>query len=157
MDGFSVRTADSGAADRLVRLVGRYHSEISQPLSSEQVQLLLEIVEDPAWGRAWLAAAEQRDVGYATAYYYCSFQAGGRMGLVGEVYVAPEYRHRGIGRTLLTRVLSEVAAAGCKGVAMRSDLENEGERTFLASLGFLPLKQPNDIMVLGFDRRSPLT
>ena len=40
----------------------------------------------------------------------------GRLGLLSSMYTAPDYRRRGIGRELLTRVVEEARRQGCSAV-----------------------------------------
>lgn len=66
---------------------------------------------------SWLAVDGERIIGTSgmsivekPPYYGCP---SGRIGLLSSMYVAPEYRRRGIARSLLDRVMSEAKAFGC--------------------------------------------
>ncbi len=60
--------------------------------------------------------------------------------------VVPEFRQRGLGRYMLTRVLHEARAAGCRGVFLAVDEQNQPARHLYAKLGFEPTRR---LCVLG--------
>jgi ribosomal protein S18 acetylase RimI-like enzyme len=57
-----------------------------------------QLMRESRLGRIWLITADQKMVGYSVIAYSFSFEYAGRNAFLDELYVAPEYRGRGIGR-----------------------------------------------------------
>ncbi len=74
-------------------------------------------------------------VGVALAAYQPSAELG-RILQVNDFFVEPEFRRRGVGRALATRVLAEAAAMGIDQVALEITPTNEVAALFWRSLGF---------------------
>ena len=69
---------------------------------------------------SWLALDEEKIIGTSgmsfvekPPYYGCPT---GRIGLLSSMYTDPEYRRQGIAKELLTRVVEEARAYGCRTV-----------------------------------------
>ena len=59
-------------------------------------------------------------------------------GLVQNIYVAPEYRNRGLGTKLLTAAEESLAARGVETVALEVMATNENARQFYRDRGYSP-------------------
>ena len=81
-----------------------------------------ELLAAPSLGRAWVAVAEGAPVAYLVVTWGFSLGHHGRDAFVDEVYVAPPYRGRGLGRRAL-----ELAEAACRERGVRA-LHLEVER-----------------------------
>jgi GNAT superfamily N-acetyltransferase len=68
---------------------------------------------DPACG-AILLARHPKVVGLVVLSYVWTLEHGGRTAWVDEVFVAPTYRGRGVGRLLLRVALAVAQKAGCR-------------------------------------------
>jgi ribosomal protein S18 acetylase RimI-like enzyme len=66
-------------------------------------------VRDSPYGKAWLIACDEKYVGYVVLTVSFSFEYGGYDAFIDELYIAEEYRRRGIGQQAMEFV--EVAAA----------------------------------------------
>jgi len=60
-----------------------------------------------------------------------------RIRVVG-VWVAPEFRHRGLGQALVERVCAWAASAGYGEVQIETAVDNAGPRTLYERIGFVP-------------------
>ncbi|HET7009485.1 MAG TPA: GNAT family N-acetyltransferase [Anaerolineales bacterium] len=58
------------------------------------------------------------------------------VGFVEAWYVAPDSRHKGIGRAMLAKAESWAASQGCREMASNADMENEGGRSAHRALGY---------------------
>jgi ribosomal protein S18 acetylase RimI-like enzyme len=58
---------------------------------------------------------------------------------IRDLYIAPEYRRRGIARTLLQHVISEARAAGAYRVSLQSEVGNTPALALYAAVGFQPV------------------
>ena len=66
-------------------------------------------VRDSTYGKAWLIVCDEKYVGYVVLTVSFSFEYRGYDAFIDELYIAKEYRRRGIGRQAMEFV--EVAAA----------------------------------------------
>ena len=66
-------------------------------------------VRDSTYGKAWLIVCDEKCVGYVVLTVSFSFEYRGYDAFIDELYIAKEYRRRGIGRLAMEFV--EVAAA----------------------------------------------
>jgi GNAT superfamily N-acetyltransferase len=98
---------------------------------------LKELRSHPVRGAAWVLEHAGEPRGYAFLIHFWSNELGGEICTVDEIYVRPEYRGQGHGRSLFEKLLREA-----RHVAI--DLEvtpaNARARKFYESMGFLPLK-----------------
>jgi ribosomal protein S18 acetylase RimI-like enzyme len=83
---------------------------------------LRELAGRPDLGELWVAADQGRIIGYLAITWGFSLEYHGRDAFVDELYLAPEYRGRGLGRRAL-----EVAEAACRARGVRA-LHLEVER-----------------------------
>ena len=85
---------------------------------------------------AFVAMAGEQVVGYiaghATTRYGCS-------GEVQYLYVAPEYRRRGVARNLLRRLARWFDANAIHRVCVNADMDSPGAVAFYPELGAVPL------------------
>jgi ribosomal protein S18 acetylase RimI-like enzyme len=66
-------------------------------------------VRDSTYGKAWLITCDEKYVGYVVLTVSFSFEYRGYDAFIDELYIAEEYRQKGIGRRAMEFV--EIAAA----------------------------------------------
>jgi len=90
-------------------------------------------VDAPAF---FVAEADGAVVGYVVGD---TVDAGGaRIGHIKDLAVAPEYRRRGVGRTLLSRALVALASSGTRRAKLEVRETNAAARSLYESFGFEP-------------------
>ena len=107
MPGVSVTSATGETVDAAVRLFAaqlREH-EIFPPVE-ELREVTHAIIDDPDRGYILLAACDEQFVGIAYAAAHLSAEHGGIVGWLEELYVAPEWRGRAVGSSLLAHVIA---------------------------------------------------
>ena len=140
----SVIQADPAQIPAVLRLVGR---------------LLVELADDPAEFAGWDASQVEpilresgdrfaaflavghdgEPVGVATLTEAVAAYAQGRYGIISELYVAPDYRSRGVGKLLLDAVAAFGRRRGWRRVDVTAPPEARWERTveFYQQNGFV--------------------
>jgi GNAT superfamily N-acetyltransferase len=133
----------------MIEVAPTYGSELGQP-----VQLLEEslrggepVPEDfvEALGEAveagdldvLVARVEGHVVGIAVLAYRLSISAAGSFVSIEDLYVRPEARRRGVGRTLLEAVGEHCASRGVSYV--EAQVEDEEAAAFYSALGYEPV------------------
>jgi ribosomal protein S18 acetylase RimI-like enzyme len=75
-------------------------------------------------------------VGYTVATHGYDIEFSGADAFVAELFVAPEFRKRGLGRALLDAVVEELRAGGTKAVHLMVRPENGRARALYEGRGF---------------------
>jgi GNAT superfamily N-acetyltransferase len=98
--------------------------------------LLRRFVARPELGRCWLARRDEAPSGYLIACFVFSFEYGGLMAEIDELFVAPGLRRSGLGAGLLAAAEAEFQRLGCVRVGCQVGQENEAARAFYARHGY---------------------
>lgn len=111
-----VRLDEASSHRALPLLEGQYrehHIDLGRPRLRRAVRGLVD-------GRGVLLVSVERgrDLGLAVLSFTWTLERGGRTAWLDELYVVPEARGRGIGRSLLRRALREARQAGCAAVEL---------------------------------------
>lgn len=112
-EGVSVRPAemrDAAGLTALIRALHRDHGEATTRLT--QARVIADLIEGGAGGACHVAEGEGRLLGYGTAFrtYDSGFAARGRY--LGDLFVLPAHRRRGIARAILGSFARLVRAEG---------------------------------------------
>jgi ribosomal protein S18 acetylase RimI-like enzyme len=97
---------------------------------------MLQLIEQPQLGAAWLINVDGKTVGYALVTFCYSIEFGGRFALLDELYVAPESRRHGIGAEAV-KLIEEILQPQ-KIAALRLEVEqtNSGAQRFYGRNNF---------------------
>jgi ribosomal protein S18 acetylase RimI-like enzyme len=138
MQGLEIRAVEVSDTDRLLPLMsGYWASDAIAGFDEVKVRRQLrDFLSNPAYGRAWLADHGGVAAGYLVCALVYSFEHGGLMAEVDELYVAAPWRGQGIGRQLLAAARSELAVQQCVSLQMQVADDNERAQRFYARLGF---------------------
>ncbi|MEK7541841.1 MAG: GNAT family N-acetyltransferase [Patescibacteria group bacterium] len=81
---------------------------------------------------------QERGTKAAWGYLYLIFQDRHRepYGLMENIYVQPQYRNRGLGTTLVERIIQEAQKRKCYKLIGTSKAANAGAHRFYARFGF---------------------
>ena|SRR5579862_8995367 len=99
---------------------------------------LVAFLSNRTYGLAWVAQDADRLVGYLLAAFVFSFEYGGRMAEVDELFVEEASRGRGIGRQLLETARHALEQEGCAALQLQVADDNRRAQKFYSSFGFRP-------------------
>jgi GNAT superfamily N-acetyltransferase len=97
------------------------------------------VIADNSRGFVLIARQGIKAMGIACVSFVWTLEHGGRSAWLDELYVIPESRNRGIGKTLLAAVLQTVEAAGCIAIDLEVDRTHARAEHLYAREGFTPL------------------
>ena len=97
---------------------------------------MLRLLQEPHWGRVWLADVDSIAVGYVVLSLGFSLELGGNDAYIDEMFVIPEQRGHGYGRALLEFAGTAAGELGVKAVHLEVDRSNESAQRLYASLGY---------------------
>jgi len=138
MDEIEIRQAVSADARQLLPLIEAYwhHDGIAGYEAVRLGRQLEEFLSTPSFGRAWLATHAGAVIGYLFCTLVYSFEHGGLMAEIDELFVGPEHRRHGIGQTLLARARAELSAHGCGWLQLQVADGNTPSQGLYSRLGF---------------------
>jgi ribosomal protein S18 acetylase RimI-like enzyme len=133
-----IRLATGADVSPLAALIERYWEfegipGFDQPRTEAALGALLS---RPEHGTAWVAQAPDSLCGYLIAVYMLSFEHGGLMAEIDELYVCPELRSQGVGSWLVTAAQRDMAAQGLKRLQLQIGVDNARGRAFYERHGF---------------------
>lgn len=79
----------------------------------------------PAFGVVWLLCDSSRPVGYFVLTIGFSFEFHGHDAFIDELYVAPDYRRRGLGRRAVEFLEKEARTRGVNALHLEVDRGND--------------------------------
>jgi GNAT superfamily N-acetyltransferase len=129
-------TAVPDDAGRLITLIAAFHGESGREIGTRQAEAIRALLADPRLGRAWLCAIGDQDGAYGLAYFRHSLDHGGAVAILDDLYVRPEFRHRGLGRAMLMGIEADLTAAGLMAIMLRFDPEDTSAGAFYAKAGY---------------------
>ncbi|MDE2090253.1 MAG: GNAT family N-acetyltransferase [Gammaproteobacteria bacterium] len=134
-----VTAAQTDDVPALVALLGELFALESDfhPDAEKQARGLRLILKHPDKGRLFVARADGRVIGMASALFTVSTAEGGPVVLLEDVIVTRSWRGRGIGRQLVEHVLCWAKQEGMLRVTLLTDTGNERARCFYERLGFV--------------------
>jgi ribosomal protein S18 acetylase RimI-like enzyme len=99
-------------------------------------KLLREFISDENLGRAWLILLDNTIVGYAILTFVFSFEYGGRIAFLDELYVSEAARGKGIGKQTVQFIQSEAQKLSLKRIYLEVEPHNEKAQQLYVSNGF---------------------
>jgi GNAT superfamily N-acetyltransferase len=134
-----IEAATRHTTPSVVALLGLQFEEHGIVLPPERLSAAVgALISDPSKGTIFVAFAPDA-IGIAVLAYTWTLEHGGLVAWLDELFVRPEYRGRGVGRSLLRRVLEGARAAGCRAIELEVDSEHARVETLYRREGFVPL------------------
>jgi ribosomal protein S18 acetylase RimI-like enzyme len=93
--------AGPGEAATLLALARVFHGEDGHPLDEGGAAAIALVARGTPHGRAWLIREGSAIVGYLVLGLGFSVEYGGVDGFLDDLYIAPEWRNRGLGSAVL--------------------------------------------------------
>lgn len=136
-----IRRAFPSDGDAVLTLVNKLLVELGgRPVAQDVGRLATELIlRDVERGIIALAEESGTFLGLCTLSYQYAVWAGGRYGIIQELFVEPERRGTGIGRQLLTYVMNEAQRAGCRLIEVGTPKDSPHLDAFYERLGFVPI------------------
>lgn len=104
-----------------------------------------QLVDNPDLGQAWFLALTEQDhttlIGHIVLSYSFSLEFGGRMALIDQIYLKPEWRNQGIGTEILPMIEHQLKQAQAKAIALEVNIGNKAARRFYERHEFVPHRQ----------------
>lgn len=99
-------------------------------------KLFAEFLLDGNLGKAWLIFSDGTIAGYLILTFIFSFEYGGRIGFLDELYIKEEMRGKGIGKKAIAFVQEEARKAHVKTMYLEVEPHNEKAQQLYLASGF---------------------
>ena len=131
---FKIRLADEGDLPALIALADELAP--GEADAEKRVNVLMQSLRDPDYDLL-VADVEGEIVGFIDHWVIHDFVHGAKMGYVQNLYVAPNYRRRGVGSRLLQEIIERAKAKGVLEVHVSTEFENKPAIELYKKQGFL--------------------
>lgn len=122
----------------VVQLIRQYWEyEQLKPFNSDVIRKLVsEVISYPELGQCWIARDDNGIQGYLICSCVPSFEYGGLLALIADLYVATDARRSGVGQQLVQAAEQAMRERGCVHIAMEVAEKNVRAQQFYSILGF---------------------
>lgn len=132
-----VRPADSDDVRTLVGLMGENYAEAGYPFDRTVAEdALRRLIVEPALGRIWILELDEECAGYSVVTRGFSLEYGGVDAFLDDLFVAAEFRRRGLGRTAVQRAIRYCRDSGVRALHLEVETHNTGAADLYRALGF---------------------
>lgn len=107
-----------------------------QPDRKLQAAGLRQIIDFPERGQILVIRDAESIIGMVNLLFTVSTALGGRVAILEDMVVRPQYRGRGTGDMLLKAAIGLVKSSGCRRIMLLTDATNELAQRFYRKHGF---------------------
>jgi|SRR6218665_1243320 len=121
----------------LVQLMQDFYAIDGYPMDAEQSKKLFsEFISNENLGKAWLIESGNDIVGYMILTFIFSFEYGGTIAFVDELYLTEKSRGKGIGKESIAFLQAEAAKLSLKLLYLEVEPHNLTAQKLYLSAGF---------------------
>ena len=119
----------------MVSMMQKFYAIDNYPMNSElSKKLLAEFIADEKLGKAWLISTENGIAGYVILTFVFSFEYGGTIAFLDELFLMEEARGKGIGKQAIDFIQQEAKKSGLKLIYLEVEPRNEkAKRLYISS------------------------
>jgi ribosomal protein S18 acetylase RimI-like enzyme len=121
----------------LVPLFDAYRQFYRQPADSGRAEAFLRERLQRGESVIFLALESSQCAGFVQLYPSFWSVAACRSWILNDLYVAPRFRGRGVGRALLERARSHAESTGARGMSLATERRNHTAQRLYESLGWV--------------------
>jgi GNAT superfamily N-acetyltransferase len=121
----------------ILPLVADYHAfEHIDNSASARASAVQRLLQDPALGGIWRILIDSRLAGYIALCRGFSIEFNGYDAFIDEFFLLPEFRGRGIGKTVLARITDEARKLDINALHLEVARDNLAAARLYAAAGF---------------------
>jgi len=118
----------------ITRMMEEFYAIDQYPIDSERTKdLFFEFITHENLGKSWLIQSKNEIVGYFILTFVFSFEYGGKIAFIDELYIKELDRGKGIGKKALLFIQQEVLKLSLKLLYLEVEPHNENaQKLYLA-------------------------
>ncbi len=102
------KEAHKSDIEAIVSMMEQFYAIDHYPFDNELTRKMLQtFIEDGHLGKLWLIYSNENLAGYIVLTFVFSFEYGGKIAFVDELFIMPAFRSRGIGRDAIDFIKRE--------------------------------------------------
>lgn len=120
-----------------VAMMREFYAIDGYPMDIEKSkQLFEEFIGNQNLGKAWLIHSENKAVGYIILTFIFSFEYGGTIAFIDELYISEHARGKGIGKSSIEFIKDEARKLALKLLYLEVEHHNSNAQKLYLSAGF---------------------
>ncbi|KGO96524.1 GCN5 family acetyltransferase [Flavobacterium enshiense DK69] len=121
--------------EKIIPLMQQFYAIDNYPFDTEKSKMLFrEFIENEHLGKAWLIYREQEIIGYLILTFVFSFEYGGTIAFLDELYLSESMRGKGIGKEAVQFTQAEAQRLKLKIIYLETEEHNENaQKLYLAN------------------------
>lgn len=121
----------------LVQMMRDFYAIDGYPMETETSKVLFrQFISDENLGKCWLIGYENQTVGYVILTFIFSFEFGGMIAFVDELYIKEEFRGKGIGKESIDFIQFEAKKRDLKLLFLEVEHHNSNAKKLYLDKGF---------------------
>lgn len=121
----------------ITQMMQEFYAIDNYPMELEVAKNLFhEFISNEHLGKSWLIYAENEIVGYSILTYVFSFEYGGKIAFLDELFIKKNARGKGIGKQAIRFIQSEVANLSLKLLYLEVEQHNENAQNLYIAHDF---------------------
>lgn len=100
-------------------------------------KLFVEFISNENLGKAWLVFEENQIVGYVILTFIFSFEYGGKIAFIDELYIKESLRGKGIGSKTIEFIKNQIPKLSLKLLYLEVENHNENAQKLYLANGFI--------------------
>ena len=120
---------------RLLAILFSQETEF-QPNQTSQAAALKSLLNNPELGEIMVARSTNQVIGMVSLLYTVSTALGGRVALLEDMLIHPDFRNQAIGSGLLSHAVNVALEKGCRRITLLTDKHNLPAQRFYRRHGF---------------------
>lgn len=120
-----------------VRMMREFYAIDGYPIDAERSKTLFEtFIDNENLGKSWLIYHENEAVGYIILTFVFSFEYGGTIAFVDELYISEHVRGKGLGKSSIEFIKAEAHKLSLKLLYLEVEHHNSNAQKLYLSAGF---------------------
>ena len=137
----SAEPAGAGDAELLLGLARAFNDEDGHPLDAAAEAAMLHVAKGEALAPAYLLKLDGTVIGYFILSLGYSPENGGKDGFIDDLYIAGEWRGRGLGRAALGLAIDAARHHGARVLLLEVEPDNQRAYRLYETAGFHDTKR----------------
>ena len=122
----------------ITQMMQDFYAIDNYPMNIEVTQeLFQEFITNENLGKSWLIYSENEMVGYFILTFIFSFEYGGKIAFIDELYIKEKFRGKGIGKQAIQFIQSEVPKLSLKLLYLEVEIHNKNAQKLYIAHDFV--------------------